>query len=71
MNHLVEQQQADGSWAEQEFYRHRFPVRLLFEVSPLTGTISAVRVAGIVTWPAGPRPLRTDGAAGRIDRQKV
>ena len=35
VKHLVEQQRANGSWAESEFYRHGVSVRLLPEISTL------------------------------------
>ena len=48
--HLVEQQNADGSWDEDEFTGTGFPVRVLSEISSVSELFPAVR-AGALSQP--------------------
>ena len=45
--HLVEQQNADGSWDGKGIYGHRISVRVLSEVSPLSELFSVVRAGAL------------------------
>ena len=54
VQHLLRQQNADGSWDEQRVYGDRLSGRVLFEISPVSQLFSAVR-AFTISQPAGRR----------------
>ena len=72
MNHLVEQQQGDGSWAEKEFSGNGISVVFYLKYHLYRNYFPLYALARYRNVHRGSRGLRVDRAAGQeFDRQNA